>query len=370
MPKPQSLSISAIAISALIGLAGTASAQGKWFAFPGSEDIQTLDMIAHQGMVYGGLANGRSMFRVKDDGTGYQEMKDAVNGQSVNAFHGVGDAVYAGTMTDMYRSTNKGSSWTRIGKPPTSDINDIDGDANLLVAATDDGIYTSRDGGTTWTESLRLDVGFDDVSIAVKGEDIFASWNESWLSHSKDGGKTWTEVPATGTRKERGVKVLLLGQKLLVFTKDSLHFSPDKGATWTKNASQQALFGSSFFLVGSMSYSNGYVFAQRGSAFSMFSMVSADSGVTWTNYDMPDWTHAMAVAGPRVFAAGQFDGWALYTATMVPGAVRPAGRGASHAGRIAPAFTGSGMAFPWNQGAGKPALVLDARGRNLDATLR
>lgn len=83
----------------------------------------------------------------------------------------------------LFRSSNNGADWSPLesGLPPTASVNDIavgpitqTGATPPVVAATDQGIYLSGDGGTTWTSGNPLaggiilsTVAFDPVNPSV-----------------------------------------------------------------------------------------------------------------------------------------------------------------------------------------------------------
>jgi photosystem II stability/assembly factor-like uncharacterized protein len=128
----------------------------------------------------------------------------------------------------MYRSTDAGASWTRIGLDDSRQLGRIFVDPHdprtLLVAALGHaygpndtrGVYRSTDGGTTWTRTLFHDAntGAIDLAADASGHEVFASlwqtrrppWNTyppsngpgTGLYKSTDGGVTWTPVTGGG----------------------------------------------------------------------------------------------------------------------------------------------------------------------------
>ncbi|HYZ15966.1 MAG TPA: hypothetical protein VE591_06175 [Candidatus Acidoferrum sp.] len=128
----------------------------------------------------------------------------------------------------MYRSTDAGASWTRIGLEDSRQIGRILVDPNdpktLLVAALGHaygpsemrGVYRSTDGGATWTRTLfhDRDTGAIDLAADPAMHVVFASlwqtrrppWNTyppsngpgTGLYRSSDGGRTWTGVRGGG----------------------------------------------------------------------------------------------------------------------------------------------------------------------------
>ena len=128
----------------------------------------------------------------------------------------------------MYRSTDAGATWTRIGLEDSRQIGRVLVDPHdpqtLLVAALGHaygpsetrGVYRSTDGGTSWTRTLFHDAntGAIDLAADASGHEVFASlwqtrrppWNTyppsngpgSGLYKSTDGGVTWTQLQGGG----------------------------------------------------------------------------------------------------------------------------------------------------------------------------
>ncbi|MBK8052525.1 MAG: hypothetical protein IPK35_04400 [Saprospiraceae bacterium] len=112
--------------------------------------------------------------------------------------------------SNVYRSVNRGTSWTAI-----STINSSDRLRNLVVAQTNDQViytsdqfnfYRTTNGGTNWdnlTSSLPTAVaGLVITSIAIKSNDpnhiwmSFGGYNATRVFQSTNGGNTWTDISA------------------------------------------------------------------------------------------------------------------------------------------------------------------------------
>ncbi len=127
----------------------------------------------------------------------------------------------------VFKSTDGGSSWARVGLEGTQHIGrivvhpanaDIAWVAALGAAWTsnpDRGLYKTVDGGTTWTRLKFISdkAGFVDIAMDPTNPDVL--WASSWervrgayflnsggpgsaLWRSADGGTTWTEVAGGG----------------------------------------------------------------------------------------------------------------------------------------------------------------------------
>ena len=123
----------------------------------------------------------------------------------------------------LYRSRDRGASWTRVGlersehiakivvDPRDPDVVWVAAQGPLWSAGGDRGLYTSTDGGDTWSVSLGVDehTGVTDLSLDPRNPDVIvaASWQRrrhvftlvdggpgSGIHRSDDGGATWREI--------------------------------------------------------------------------------------------------------------------------------------------------------------------------------
>jgi photosystem II stability/assembly factor-like uncharacterized protein len=165
-------------------------------------------------VLYGGTTGG--MYR-SDDGT--MTCKNINNGLipesdlmasmalGVNAIeidHVNPDVVYAGTTKGLYRTTNKGEYWERIGRaipePFISSIVLHPSDPSLLYVGGPGGVWKSADGGNTWGTK---NAGLRSLNIRALAMDpkilqtLYAGTNGSGLYRSTNSGETWTAMPLT-----------------------------------------------------------------------------------------------------------------------------------------------------------------------------
>lgn len=73
-------------------------------------------------------------------------------------------------------------------------LNAMAGNASVLLAACDSGLFRSLDKGDTW---LVVNTGLKSPSfhsIALSGSNIFVGTHENGVIHSVDNGKTWSEM--------------------------------------------------------------------------------------------------------------------------------------------------------------------------------
>ncbi|HUF46525.1 MAG TPA: hypothetical protein VMM93_01855, partial [Vicinamibacterales bacterium] len=125
--------------------------------------------------------------------------------------------------TGLYKSTDAGESWTRVGLERSEHIGKIVIDPRnsntvwvasqgpLFSAGGDRGLYKTTDGGTTWTRSLHVndDTGITDVVFDPRNPDILFAGTYQRRRHvgmmigggpdggifkTTNGGRTWTKL--------------------------------------------------------------------------------------------------------------------------------------------------------------------------------
>jgi len=149
-------------------------------------------------------------------------VQDLRNGKHNNWYAGTGElygaslpgAFYAGN--GIYKSTNGGISWNRIGNlitPPGSlannwsavhriVINTAIDSIDVLFAANFDGVFRSLDGGITWSKKRGSGISsgksyFTDVLVTPKGivyAALSGGGSNPGIWRSKDNGNTWTNI--------------------------------------------------------------------------------------------------------------------------------------------------------------------------------
>ena len=122
------------------------------------------------------------------------------------------DVVYAGTQDGVYRSTDGGEHWTRLGFPERGavvwSIAFHPTRPHVMYAGTAPvGLYRSADGGDTWTklkgavspEHCAMNFPTRVTGIAIDAgnpDDVYAALEVSGVIRSRDGGDTWADISA------------------------------------------------------------------------------------------------------------------------------------------------------------------------------
>ncbi|MBC7901985.1 MAG: glycosyl hydrolase, partial [Gemmatimonadaceae bacterium] len=203
----------------------------------------------------GALAIDQKSPRIIYAGTGESNMRNSVS---------IGDG--------LYKSTDAGDNWTKIGLDSTEHIAKIAIDPknpnNVFVAAPGPlwsdskhrGLYKSTDAGKTWEKILYINekAGCADVALDPRNPEIvYASTWEfrrlpylfnsggtgSGMYKSSDGGKTWKEVTNGLPAKPFGRIAFTLAPSApdnlvaIVEAKETgLYISADAGESWKKQS--------------------------------------------------------------------------------------------------------------------------------------
>ena len=258
--------------------------------------IAALDVVRRDTLhVYVGAASG-GVWRSEDGALTFEPVFDE-HIQSIGAIEidptdpdvvwvGTGEAWTRNSVSignGVYKSTDGGDTWTRVGLEESERITRIvvdprDGDT-VFVCATghlwdaneERGVYKSTDGGATWRRVLHVDAdtGCSDLAIDAQNPDVlFAGmwqfrrtpWSfhsggpGSGLYRSLDGGETWSELTDGLPTGEKGrIAVAIAPSRssrvyaLVEAEKTALYRSDDLGATWEQASSSFAVSARPFY---------------------------------------------------------------------------------------------------------------------------
>ncbi len=150
----------------------------------------------------------------------------------------------------VFKSYDRGQSWLHLASTSTDErfrfVNRLvvdPGNADLVVAATNEGLYRTIDGGVSWTEVYRSGRVQDLKAQPGNFDILIASVNSVGIIRSTDGGETWTQVLAAreiiggGRRLELAFapsdpNVAYAAVETTLDDNSELLYSEDGGATW------------------------------------------------------------------------------------------------------------------------------------------
>jgi hypothetical protein len=120
--------------------------------------------------------------------------------------------LYMETGDGIYKSVNKGETWTKTNFPVTpfdaNGGNRMDGqkmaidpsNPNIVFAGTqENGLWVTRDGGSTWQHIAAVPEGANAgdsglTGIVIQGSTVYVGTAGSGVYQSKDGGYTWSAI--------------------------------------------------------------------------------------------------------------------------------------------------------------------------------
>jgi photosystem II stability/assembly factor-like uncharacterized protein len=190
----------------------------------------------------------------------------------------------------MYKSTDGGKTWTRIGLDDSRQIAGILVDPknpNLVLVAVlghaygpnvQRGVFRSTDGGKTWQKVLyknpdtgAIDITFDPTNPQIVYAALWQTRRPPWsvypptdgpgggLYRSTDEGQTWTEMKTSGLPSKPwgrvGIAVARTGGGRILYalmsgSKNGVYRSDDAGATWKLVGTDHRVLGRQWYFGG------------------------------------------------------------------------------------------------------------------------
>lgn len=213
----------------------------------------------------------------------------------------------------IYTSVDGGASWTESTGAGSRGWMFVASSADgTRLAAVDYGgyIYTSADGGATWNE--RTSAGrhnWYSLASSADGMRLAAGGASSYIYTSADGGITWTERTGSGNNVWYSITSSADGTRLAASNGTFLVTSSDGGANWVKGT-----FAGGFYCVSSSP--DGTRLAAVGTGSESYILTSIDAGVTWTirtSAGRRNWSSIAISADGLSLAATVGNGGYIYT---------------------------------------------------------
>ncbi|MEW5720174.1 MAG: hypothetical protein AB1817_16225, partial [Chloroflexota bacterium] len=164
---------------------------------PDDPNITALAITRDPAVVLAGTLSG--IYRTRDAGANWTTVDPRLANQIINAFQSDPqnpNFIYAATASTVLRSDNGGDTWSDV----SADLKStrvwalaFTADATTLYAATDAGIYASRDHGARWQASSDgLPEGVRPQSIVATAHGFLAGTAQG-IYRSRD-GKSWSAI--------------------------------------------------------------------------------------------------------------------------------------------------------------------------------
>lgn len=243
---------------------------------PDDPTITALAIMYDPQVVLAGTNSG--IYRTRDGGANWTAVDPRLTNQIVYAF--LSDPqnpnlLYAGTATTILRSDNGGDTWSDIGADLKSvRVWALATDATTLYAATDAGIFASRDRGAHWQASAEgLPENARPQSIVVTTRGLLAGTTQG-IYRSRD-GKSWSAIGGSlsGAFARPLVNDPSQPDRVFAVVREGIAKTTDGGATWTLLANP--LREMSILALALSDKNVIYVGTARGV------LKSSDEGATW-----------------------------------------------------------------------------------------
>jgi photosystem II stability/assembly factor-like uncharacterized protein len=206
--------------------------------------------------------------------------------------------VFGGAASGMYRSNDGGATWERASAAKLPEVLSLDiardGEADpKFVAGTERGFFYSND-GVEWTQSAPVNLPLRVDKVArFNGNRMFAATNEGVFT-SRDGGKTWYVLGGADTRTV-DIAIGSLGDKRALFALTENGLTAFDGGRWLRIidapprgrtiALRQFSGEQHVFIAGAQGVKAGKV----------------DENFRWIPADAPDAQYAAVFGGSRLF---------------------------------------------------------------------
>ncbi len=192
-----------------------------------------------------------------------------------------GTNLFAGGDSGVYRSTDNGNSWKMLPGSPIGAVNFAVSGSNLFAGTVsgwnqfvpENGLYLSKDSGTTWTAVDSGLMGYDDITaLAAIGTTIFVGTADSGIFRSTNNGKNWVVVGPTNVSV--GAFAVIGTNIFASIIGEGIFLSTDYGGSWSETG----------WNVTSFKYSPRLLTAIGTNLFAAVSGVyrSTDNGTSWT----------------------------------------------------------------------------------------
>ncbi len=186
-------------------------------------------------------------------------------------YAGTGESFPGGTYlqgSGIFKTTDKGLIWTQLTATANSEdfeyVNRLvvdPTDANIVIAATENGILKSIDGGTSWNKVYSSDNGIEDLDAdPTNFNKLYATEHAIGVVKSTDAGDTWLQSNdglEQGYRYELAISPVNTAKIYLSINTSSdpvVYRSDDSGNTWCKFKKKD--YGVHDYLGGQGEYDN------------------------------------------------------------------------------------------------------------------
>ena len=244
------------------------------------------------------------------------------------AVHPLTGTEFAGIFGGLYKSVDKGNTWTYTALQAATLFDMAVNNKGYLFAGDQSGVARTTDEGMSWSFSTNIHEIVFSVAVNRANQNVYAGTKGGYIYRSTDEGISWTVVHGATLfdTDVLGMCGTASGAMLAGTYGNGMYRSNDNGATWVRVG--QATLPSG---IVSLAYDpvNTMAYAGAGKIFR-----SSDDGVNWTGYDLPDQMtiYSIALNSLGRVVAGTDEGvyqsldfgatWQAFNGTLPAGNVR------------------------------------------------
>lgn len=288
------------------GIYAASDARGKatWMAKNNGLNHQNVKKMIASGNTLFALCNGK-IFQTSDQGSTWSN-KDT---GTYNYIQFVGSDLMGCKQNGLYKSTDMGVTWTEISGMTGKNVSAIGGNTSLMIAATKattPEIYTSTDGGNSW--SLKTVTGTNFFWGSYSATDIQSFGTNKYIIPTTSGYVVTTDgnTFAFSNPLNSGGVYAIQGNRILVNILGQIQVSENEGKTWRKFSNGIPGF---FLQVGGLCTfnNNAYIYnLDAGGTIGIYQLTSTDT--IWKSMANTDGikvapTIAMIGLGQKMYAA-------------------------------------------------------------------
>ncbi|HEY5760043.1 MAG TPA: CARDB domain-containing protein [Steroidobacter sp.] len=276
-------------------------------------------------------AYGSSLHRSTDGGVTWTTVRtfaSQVNSIAVDPTDG--NRLYVAVIDDgLFRSDDRGQNFVQVAAPG-SGMWGVGTNGSTTYYPIETQVYRSVDRGQSWTATGPALQTLTKLLVDPQNGDVVYGFNQVKVLRTLDGGLHWTEARINPAGADTRISEIaqLSPTHLIVVANDGLYASSDRGDTWTQTS------GGSFASIAVDPSTPGRAVATSRTAAPL--LLTTDYGATWTTFgNLPilktDGASFDARTSARIVILGQQG--ALYTndnalnwteAALSPAASRPA----------------------------------------------
>jgi photosystem II stability/assembly factor-like uncharacterized protein len=274
------------------------------FSLPNSQTPEIKALAIGGKYIFAGISQN-GLYLSTNSGRNWKSVSTAMANSTVRALLMKGSTIYAGTDSDIFISTDNGTSWNFASGnlPRRVNINALASSGTNIFAATDSsGIFISSDSGVSW---IPIDSGLDasqTFTVFTNGIDLFAG-TPVGVFHSDTYGYYW----AASNAGLMGIAILNIsgsGKVLYAATNAGSIFSTtDQGEHWVEADNGLPPGGSIYTLSGSNDNVFCILFPPGPSERDLF--LSTNAGKEWKKIgsDKVGYNNDVAVIGETFLIA-------------------------------------------------------------------